>query len=412
MHDRVLDRLEQAVDSSTDLVGLWREVARVVASAVPHAWSPCFFTVDPVSRLVTSHVQEGLPEIPAAWLARDLTEPAPNSMAEVLASRQGWGTLHAATGGHPELAQKYHEEMQPYGCDQELLVALRTRDGEPWGLMGLYREVGRPLFSQPEIDLLRAAAPMLADGARRALLAGQARDPDLPGAPGMVVVGQALAVTALTERAPAWLDALGGSVERLPAAVAIAVGRVLADAAAAPDVPDDSRATAAPWSRAESQGPVTSRVPAVDGGWVALHASSLRRGGGEAEVAVILQRADAEHLGPLLMRAHGLTARERDVTAAVLRGLSTIDIARSLGISPDTVQQHLSSIFAKTSTRSRRELVAAVFHRHFEPRVRDNERRAVVGHSARGGPMPLPAEDARVPGAAPLRRAGPRPAAP
>ena len=75
---------------------------------------------------------------------------------------RAWAALHDATGGRPELSRKFHEEMQPFGCDQELLVALRTRGGENWGMVGLYREVGRPRFTYDEIDAVRRVAPVLA----------------------------------------------------------------------------------------------------------------------------------------------------------------------------------------------------------------------------------------------------------
>ena len=37
--------------------------------------------------------------------------------------------------------------------------------------------------------------------------------------------------------------------------------------------------------------------------------------------------------------------------------------------------------------RSRRELVGKVFFAHYEPRLRDNERRAIAGRPLRGGPV-------------------------
>jgi len=89
----------------------------------------------------------------------------------------------------------------------------------------------------------------------------------------------------------------------------------------------------------------------------------------------------------LLMSAYGLTERERDVTRAVLQGASTAEIAEQLVVSTHTVQQHLKSIFDKTGVHSRRALVGKVFFSHYEPRLRDNERRTVNGHPARGGPL-------------------------
>jgi DNA-binding CsgD family transcriptional regulator len=368
----VLDRVERATRRGPDLVTLWRDVGRLLGEVVPHAYAPCFFTVDPTSLLVTSHFQEGLPEIPAAWLGREYAAPDHNSMTEVLVSPRGVGTLHEATGGHPERSRKYREEMQPFGVDQELLVALRTRDGEPWGVMGLYREAGAPLFDDTDVALLRTLAPMLAEATRSALLTGQACEPDLPDAPGLLVLDDRLAVESLTPTAASWLEALGGSAGSPPASVLAAAGQALTTAGA----------------------PVLSRAPSDGAGWVALHASALDPAAGAdagpavgRRISVILQAAGSGHLASLLMAAHGLTARERDVAGLVLRGATTASAAQALAISEHTVQQHLKSVFDKTGVRSRRELVSVVFHRHYEPRVRDNERRAVAGRAARGGPM-------------------------
>jgi DNA-binding CsgD family transcriptional regulator len=87
------------------------------------------------------------------------------------------------------------------------------------------------------------------------------------------------------------------------------------------------------------------------------------------------------------MSAYGLTEREQEVTRLVLQGDSTAEIAERLVVSAHTVQQHLKSIFDKTGVRSRRDLVGKVFFAHYEPRLRDNEHRALADRPLRGGPL-------------------------
>ena len=121
-----------------------------------------------------------------------------------------------------------------------------------------------------------------------------------------------------------------------------------------------------------------------------LHGSVLEGDAGPPAVSVVLDAARPAQLESLLVRAYGLTARERDVAGLVVRGSSNQQVAGELGVAVDTVQQHLSNIFDKTGVRSRAELVGVLFHTHFEPRVRDNERRTMGGRASRPGPMAAP----------------------
>ncbi|WP_211254465.1 helix-turn-helix transcriptional regulator [Knoellia sinensis] len=69
-----------------------------------------------------------------------------------------------------------------------------------------------------------------------------------------------------------------------------------------------------------------------------------------------------------------------------MRGDSTTGLAKALGVSPTTVQQHLKSIFEKAEVNSRVELIAKVYFDCYDLRARDNRTRIQEEQSIRGGP--------------------------
>jgi DNA-binding CsgD family transcriptional regulator len=77
-------------------------------------------------------------------------------------------------------------------------------------------------------------------------------------------------------------------------------------------------------------------------------------------IAPDIERPSPAELAPALTVAHGLTKREQVLTSFVCRGLSTAEIADRRLITPDTIDDHLKSIFDKTGVSTRREIVAAI----------------------------------------------------
>jgi DNA-binding CsgD family transcriptional regulator len=182
-------------------------------------------------------------------------------------------------------------------------------------------------------------------------------------------------VDSLTPGAERWLSELpNGDWEgqsRLPPSVLAVAGRALRTAES-----EDSPGQVA-----------VARVLSREGRWMVLHGAALAAAA-TRRVAVIVELAHPARITPLLMAAYGLSDREQEVTRLVLCGDSTAQIGERLYVSPHTVQQHLKSVFEKTGVRSRRELVGKVFFAHYEPRLRDNERRTMDSRPMRGGPMP------------------------
>jgi DNA-binding CsgD family transcriptional regulator len=371
---RATERIGHLSSQGHDLVTFWREVSGVIAGVVPHYMSPCWFTLDPASLLVTSHYQPEVPELPGEWLAHEYFEDDAHKITGVARSSTGISTIHEATGGNPGLSPGWKLYVQPYGAEQELLLALRTRGGTVWGACGLYREPGQPLFSAAELHFLQAISTHLAEGTRRGLLVGEAVDPEGSDAPGLVILGENWSVESATPSVDRWLaelpDSEWESRRTLPPSVLAVAGRALRTA----EHPDEPGEVA------------FSRVLSRSGQWIVLHGAALA-GGGTRRVAVIIEPAHPARIASLLMAAYGLTEREQELTRLVLQGYSTTEIAATLSVSTNTVQQHLKSIFDKTSVRSRRELTGKVFFSHYEPRLRDNEQRVLNGRPVRGEPV-------------------------
>lgn len=353
-----------------------------MASAVPYSdHGACWYTLDPASLLITSHFNEGMPEFPAQWLAHEYYGDDVNKLADVARSNTGISTLHEATGGDPSRSKRWQESVK-LGGDQEMIARLQTASGEVWGALGLYREPGTPMFSAVEKRFVSEASKHLALGARRALLMAEASEPDSPDAPGLVVLTDRWEVESTTPGVDRWLCELPDGdwhAGKLPSAVLAVAGRALRTAHF-PDSPGEV---------------AISRVLSRGGTWVVLHGAALVSNG-TPRVAVIVEPAHPARITPLLMSAYGLTEREQDVTRLVLQGGSTGEIANALVVSPHTVQQHLKSVFDKTGVRSRRDLVGKVFFAHYEPRLRDNERRAAAARPVRGRPVPLTADERMV----------------
>jgi DNA-binding CsgD family transcriptional regulator len=371
---RARERITDLAARGLDVVTFWASASEVVASTVPHFLSPCWFTLDPASLLVTSHYQADMPQIPHEWLAHEYYEDDVHKIADVARAPRGYSTLHEATQGDPGRSAAWRQFIQPFGADQELFIALRTRAGVAWGVMGLYREPDQPPFGEDEINFLQEISSALAEGARRGLLVGEAAEQAGPEAPGLLVLNDDWRIESMTPGVESWLDELPDSTWRatgaLPPVVLAVAGRALRPAHS-PDQPGEI---------------AMARVLSRAGRWMVLHGAPLVADRSR-RVAVIIEPAHPARISSLLMAAYGLTEREQDVTRLVLQGRSTTDIARHLCVSAATVQQHLKSIFEKTGVRSRRELVGNVFFSHYEPRVRDNEQRARLGRPIVGEPL-------------------------
>jgi DNA-binding CsgD family transcriptional regulator len=240
--------------------------------------------------------------------------------------------------------------MAPIGLGDELRVAFRS-GGETWGFACVHREDAAVGFSEAEARVIAGLAQHVGEAMRRALVVGKAERATEPDGPGVLLIedGSLLATTAVGER---WLWELGARDER-PGPLPIPVQAVIAGLKAV----GTSTGAELPQPKV--------RVRTRSGRWAVLHASEMSVAGAQRGVAVVVEAAKPAELAPLVLLAYGLTPREAQVAQLTLKGRASKLIARELGISLNTVEDHLKAVFAKVGVASRGELTATVFSDHY-----------------------------------------------
>lgn len=355
---RVRDATVRAAGAARTVEDFFEAVGRVTRPALRFSvWAGV--TVDPDSLMNTGGMYRYA--VPDALMPRMLDieyrEGDVNPLPELALRPVPLGLMSTATGGDLPRSPRYRDIAGPLGFRDELRVVLRDRYGA-WGALVLGLADDAPAFGPAELALAAALAQPLGDTLRRLHLTRRAQEETSRTAPGLMLLDEEYRPVQLTPTVAGWFDDLpdtpvpgplppSGPIRPrgLPPAV-----YAVAAAVRAPGAPG----TLTSWTLTRTRGRVRLNAWRIDGP-------------GPARVAVVVEPVEpGEHIS-LIVAAYGLTARERDVTTLVLRGLPTAEIARRARLSTHTVQDHLKAVFDKTGVRSRRDLVAALFARHFAP---------------------------------------------
>ncbi|RJX39733.1 LuxR family transcriptional regulator [Paenibacillus pinisoli] len=309
----------------------------------------CCTSVDPITLLSTgSMTEEGVEPIHSQLFELEYRTDDLHAFHLLAVAHPSVASLHLATEGQPEQSLRYRTILKPVGFGDELRAAL-TEDGACWGFLTLFRSVQAPPFEQHELEKIADIAPAIARALRSyTLTVPEAASHRLTRQePALLILDDTLAVQYASGIADEWVAYLR-EWERLP------------DSA----MPRPLQAVCAKAISSGDEARTTVRIP--DGTYLTLRAVRLddRRGdAGSYGIAVQFELAKPSEILPLLAKAYALSAREMEVAELIFRGASTKEIAAKLHISAYTVQDHLKSIFDKTSVNSRRELLWQLFTR-------------------------------------------------
>lgn len=338
LESRLRDALARARDRAALSELLYPEIGRYVRFDFG-----CFATTDPASGVITwASKTRSLGVGDEEFAATEYGPADINKFEEIATRRPSVGALSLDTDGHPERCRRHRDFMSPrFGFTDELRAAFVSR-GTAWGVLALYRAGDAPSFSIEDVQDIAGICDTVAAAIQRCLFQVPAPVRNVAGGagPAVLVVDATDRVTHSTPGARAAIEELGGWEHgQLPSCVLAVIASV----------------------RAGSEH-VSSRTPTTSGSWITLLASMLDdRLDGRSEgrdVVVSIEPTPRAALSHLALAAFGLTRREVEVALLVLQGANTENIARTLHLSPHTVQDHLEAIFAKVGVRSRRELIA------------------------------------------------------
>lgn len=349
---RTRQQLAGAAAGGHDWVALTTVFSEVMARAVPFSRT-CWHSVDPGTVLFTGSVNHNI-GCSGSWLAEhEYVIDDVNRWWFLARSTQHVGASSIATHGDLDRSPR-HRSREGYGTGDELRIAF-VRDGVYWGAAGFLREADEPWFTEADVRLMTALADIVTEAFRHAVLSAASTAAMADIGPGVVVFDEHGEAESISPTAAAWIAEM---IEVPP-----------------PANPTQSKVVQAVATRArtlrDGEDPLglaaRSRVRTRCGRWLLLYGTRLS-GPGPSRTAVVIQPAPTSEVAPLVALAYGLTGREREVTQLCMAGRSTKEIAKSLGMSPYTVQDHLKSIFLKTGARTRGELVGQIFLEHYVPR--------------------------------------------
>ncbi len=362
LYEQAFKEIKLLCNSGLNEKTLLSAVVERLRDAVP-AEAYCFFTMDPVSGLMTHGFSEGLggEKRRHFFLEHIYLEDDVNGYDWAARSwRNPVLLLSEATEGKLERSLRHREFLAPVGLSYEMR-GVCTVDRERWGGTDLTRGKGSPDFNSQEVAFLRQVAPHLGAGLKAAALRAQASlDPEGESVPGVLVLDHRGCVIQHTQAAKRLLEELEDlgpgwqEGEGLPLAVWMVTSAVRKALKSRTDRDQASvprlcvKARSGRWLTL--QGALTEAIPEQPNGTM-----------------IFIEPAGPREITWLRASAYGLSQREREVVDLVLRGASRKQIAETLYISEYTVQDHLSNIFDKVGVRGRRALIKRLFFDNLYP---------------------------------------------
>ena len=318
-----------------------------------------FSTTDPSTLFFTSSIHNEIPTWALRpFLENEFLQDDFNHFRELVKNRQSVGILSEQTQHELSRSQRYRDILAPLALGDEMR-AVFSANASCWGTLCLHQERNAPEYTAPEAAFLTSLTPHIAQGLRKAqLLTNASQATAALDGPGVLILSENYAIMSMNDAAASWLaeltEAERGDKQVLPHSILAVLTRLhIVEHGMTGGLPITPKLT----------------LHAPSGRWLRLYASRMSRPSDQGQIVIVFEIAQPIEITPLLFQAYQLTKREGEVTLLSLRGQSTKEIAQTLHISLNTVQDHLKAIFEKVNVSSRRELAGRIFVQQYQTHV-------------------------------------------
>ncbi|TKJ84843.1 helix-turn-helix transcriptional regulator [Paenibacillus sp. CFBP13512] len=351
-----MQKLELLAERSISSYSYIHSLLEELKPLLPFAGA-CCTNIDPYRLLSTGAVvAHNMESIHHQLLTYAYGQEGIHSYDNMTLSHTSVMTLHCATEGQPEQSSRYQDILQPAGFGDELRAALLYK-GSCWGYLTLFRKQDQSLFSEQECQWMVEIAPIIAKHLRQFSLAIPFVNEVKLRSPEILMLSQQLELLSSNSDTHHWLDVLrqheGITTSALPRSILTVASMALTD-----DTIFDQRLHTDCCSSSLPCSPIQVCVPVREHDYIDITAYALYSHTSSIQLMIAIQSASPLDILPSMMEDYHLSEREKQIVDQVIEGLSTRKIADILHLSPCAVEEHLQSIFAKTKTTSRRELIA------------------------------------------------------
>lgn len=324
------EAVAKLASATLDPAEFFSEIAARLRRVVPYDASG-WMTLDPDTLLPSGALETEKPaELVRTLWRNELTVPDAHKLTVLAAKPTPVAALSQLSPAAAADSERLQVILNPRGIGDEMRVMLRA-GGSTWGHFAIYRDLGSRTFDRGELDLVADVAVQVGEGLRRSLARRPAAEAEATLAPGVVAFDSAGSITSATSEASRLMALMPGDATTMLYAVA---------------------------AKASQSDGAQARIRLLDGQWLLAHGGRMHGAPDDsAHVTVTLTPAPRTDVASILLRLHGLSAREREVAELLMTGAATEAIAGRLHISPHTLRDHVKSIFTKLGAKSRAELM-------------------------------------------------------